>query len=249
MEDFYTLKEERVRLLMEPFVIAVVGAGGKTSLIRHMAGEAQNENKKVLVVTTTHMYKPVNYGIFTNSLPEVQQALNKENLVVVGLPDINEKIKFCGEEFYKKSCPWADVVLIEADGAKGFPLKVPASHEPVIPDNATMILCLTGLSAWGKLVKEVCFRHKEAKEILQKKMPKSCWNTARVDENILACLLKHGYVEPLRKQYPCAVVVPVLNQADTEELQVKGKQVLDNMKEPDGWIMGNLQYSTYAKLF
>ena len=118
---------------MEPFVITVVGAGGKTSLIRRMAGEAQSENKKVLVVTTTHMYKPANYGIFTNSLQDVKQALDKEKLAIVGLPDTRGKIKFCGEDFYRKICPWADVVLIEGDGAKGFPLKVPASHYPVSP--------------------------------------------------------------------------------------------------------------------
>lgn len=54
---------------------------------------------------------------------------------------------------------------------------------------------------------------------------------------------------PLREQYPCAVVVPVINQADTEELQAIGEKILDTMDEPDGWVMGNLQYSPYAKLF
>ena len=234
---------------MEPFVIAVVGAGGKTSLIRRLAGEAQSENKKALVVTTTHMYKPANYGIFTNSLQEVKQALDKEKLAIVGLPDTNGKIKFCGEKFYRQICPWADVVLIEADGAKGYPLKVPGVHEPVIPDNTTMILCLIGLKAWRKLVKEVCFRYREAKDLLNNYLPKTSWDTTSTDEKKLACLLKYGYVTPLREQYPCAVVVPVINQADTEELQAIGKKILDTMDEPNGWVMGNLQYSPYAKLF
>ena len=41
--------------MTKPNIIALVGAGGKTSLIRHLAGEAISGGQKVLVVTTTHM--------------------------------------------------------------------------------------------------------------------------------------------------------------------------------------------------
>lgn len=39
-------------------VIAFVGAGGKTTLIQKMARELQENGKKVIVTTTTHMYRP-----------------------------------------------------------------------------------------------------------------------------------------------------------------------------------------------
>ena len=35
-----------------------------------------------------------------------------------------------------------------------------------------------------------------------------------VDEAVLECLMVHGYLEPLRKAWPRARVVPVFHQAD-----------------------------------
>ena len=37
-------------------IIAVVGSGGKTSLIRQLAAQYRQEGKTVLITTTTHMY-------------------------------------------------------------------------------------------------------------------------------------------------------------------------------------------------
>ena len=44
----------------------------------------------------------------------------------------------------------ADYVLVEADGAKRFPLKAPAAHEPVIPDETRLVIAVAGLSGVGK---------------------------------------------------------------------------------------------------
>ncbi len=235
--------------MVEPFVIAVVGAGGKTSLLRRLAGEAREEKKKVLVMTTTHMLRPSQYGIFSEDYDKVKKALATEGLAVVGIPAENNKIKFLGGDFYERVCPLADLVLVEADGAKHYPVKVPAAHEPVIPANATMILSMAGLSAWGKPLKEVCFRAQEAQKLLQSHLPQVQWGSAVLNGNILGCLLQYGYVEPLRAKYPYTLVVPVLNQADTEEAWERGQKVLSDMREPDGWIMGNLHVNTYAQLF
>ena len=37
-------------------IIALVGSGGKTTLLKKMANEFRNEGKKVFVTTTTHMF-------------------------------------------------------------------------------------------------------------------------------------------------------------------------------------------------
>ena len=42
------------------------------------------------------------------------------------------------------------LVLIEADGARRLPLKVPAEHEPVIPEMTTHVLSVYGLDSIGK---------------------------------------------------------------------------------------------------
>ena len=42
-----------------------------------------------------------------------------------------------------------DLVLVEADGSKGLPIKAPAAHEPVVPPSATVVVGLVGLDALG----------------------------------------------------------------------------------------------------
>ena len=51
-----------------------------------------------------------------------------------------------------------DTVLIEADGAKGKPLKYPAPHEPVIPPLSGMVFVLAGLDSLFGQTKEKVFR-------------------------------------------------------------------------------------------
>ena len=53
----------------------------------------------------------------------------------------------------------ADYLLVEADGAAGHPVKVPAEHEPVIPPHVTMVVAMLGLEALGRpLAPEIVFR-------------------------------------------------------------------------------------------
>ena len=57
----------------------------------------------------------------------------------------------------------ADRVIIEADGTKGLPLKVPNDREPVIPAFADAVIAVAGLSALGRPLGEVCHRPELAK--------------------------------------------------------------------------------------
>ena len=52
----------------------------------------------------------------------------------------------------------ADVVLVEADGAKRLPLKAPAEYEPVIPPCADAVAAVAGMDAVGQAVGAVCHR-------------------------------------------------------------------------------------------
>ena len=54
-----------------------------------------------------------------------------------------------------------DLVLVEADGAKGRPLKYPAAHEPVIPPCSGCTVVVAGLDALGRTIAEAVFRSEQ----------------------------------------------------------------------------------------
>ena len=57
-------KEQETGALRHALVIAVAGAGGKSTYIRQQAERQAREGKRVAVTTTTHIYNPcVQYGI------------------------------------------------------------------------------------------------------------------------------------------------------------------------------------------
>lgn len=134
-------------------VIAFVGAGGKTTLIQKMARELQRKGKRVIVTTTTHMYKP-------------DETWNGIEVACVPCETEPEKVQGLPREAYlqlKKRC---DVLLVEADGSKRKPLKVPAMHEPVIPEDADVVIGIAGEAAVGHTLREACHRPELAAKLL-----------------------------------------------------------------------------------
>lgn len=63
---------------------------------------------------------------------------------------------------------WELPILVEADGAKRLPLKVPAEHEPVIPSQTGHVVSVYGLDAIGRTLESTCFRWERAAQILEK---------------------------------------------------------------------------------
>src|SRR5690606_24722149 len=43
-----------------------------------------------------------------------------------------------------------DVVIVEADGSRRLPFKAPATHEPVVPPAATVVVPVVGLAVLGR---------------------------------------------------------------------------------------------------
>ena len=73
------------------YVIAIVGAGGKTSRIKNLTREYVQQGKSVLVTTTTHMGLEPDMGLFEN-LEDIRQQLEKQNVCICGSPVKEEKI-------------------------------------------------------------------------------------------------------------------------------------------------------------
>ena len=245
-----------------PLVISLTGAGGKTSTIRRLAYEAGQRGWKVLVVTTTHMACPEDFGIFADDIPAaameaavvvkkaVSDCLRQRGLAVVGRRAPKGKIAFIGQELYREICPLADLVLVEADGSRRLPLKAPGDGEPVIPANSDLILCLSGLSCLGQRAGDCCLRLEQARALMdlhgRKEYGEDGWLIRPED---MMCLMKHGYLDPLRGRWPAADVVPIFNQADTPEDVKLVREMLDGMGEGLGIASGHLADDRSEGLF
>lgn len=223
--------EALLPLIKSKTKIAVVGSGGKTSIIMCLAEEQKALGKKVLVLTTTHMYTPTQYGIFSGLACDVESALQTDGIAIVGKETNRGKITWPGDGLYHEIAPLADIILIEADGSKRLPLKIPNEIEPVIPPEIDIILVVSGLSAVGKNGKDTCHRWSLARLVL---------DISDEDEIIkpkhLSLLMKEGYLKPLQKKYPAACIIPIFNQADDETIADIGKKIIDELNPERGIV-------------
>ncbi len=136
--------------------IAFTGSGGKTSLMEHLAGEFLKLGRTVAITTTTKIFVKEPY-LLLDEVPVVQAG---SSFIRVGRRNEKGKLTAVSFEDIDMLGSIYDVVLIEADGAKGMPLKFPASYEPVIPPFCEKVIVLCGLDALHMKVNETVFRWK-----------------------------------------------------------------------------------------
>lgn len=164
-------------------VISVVGAGGKTTTIRRLTDEMEKRQKNVAVTTTTRMKKEPHFLLGADA-ERITQRWGQTHQVWFGEQDDNpEKVRGVSEALLDEVRKYGpDLFLIEADGARRLPCKVPESWEPVIYQKSTRVLAVYGLDAVGKSFREACFRPGLAAEILEKKItdPISAVDIARL---------------------------------------------------------------------
>ncbi|WP_367942415.1 selenium cofactor biosynthesis protein YqeC [Enterocloster citroniae] len=249
--DGLGLEEQMGKKGTLPYVMAVTGAGGKTSFIRRLAWEGASLGRRVLVTTTTHMARPEHLGVFTQQVRDVKSMLDRESVAVAGRLTGEGKISSLEPDFYESICPEADLVLVEADGSKRLPLKVPRPGEPVIPGNTDMILCVSGLTALGFPAADRCCRLDFALEIMEEHGRRDYMDGGQwiIGPEDLGCLMLHGYLNPLRSRYMGIPVIPVFNQADTLKLAEVSLRLLREMNEDLGIALGGLHQDVSASLF
>ena len=146
-------------------LVAVVGAGGKTTIIHMLARELSALGYRVVITTTTHMMKPERDCYEWENMPELQPG----DVIYLGADCENGKIMKPKELSFVTLKERADMILVEADGSKKMPLKVPAEHEPVIPKETDLVIGVLGFHSVGRRVKEVSHRVSDVEAFLQKK--------------------------------------------------------------------------------
>lgn len=153
-------------------VISVVGGGGKTSLVFRLTEEFVSLGKKVIVATTTHMaYEPDRPFAEDGETVKVRRNLEEYGYTVAASKMTGEsipKIRSLPDGCLQKLRSECDVMILEADGAKGLPLKVPADWEPVIPEMTDIVIGVMGLDCLGKKIKDTVHRPELAAQLLEK---------------------------------------------------------------------------------
>lgn len=153
-----------LRLLEAPFkpVIALTGAGGKSTLLFRLGAELAAAGQQTVLTTTTRLWAAqVDRAPFTilSASPHVlEQELPislrgyRQVLVAQGPAAEPGKVQGLSPDLVCRLAALADVdaVVVEADGSRERPLKAPAGHEPVVPSCATHVLLVAGMGAVGQ---------------------------------------------------------------------------------------------------
>lgn len=152
---------EALGLARGPELVAIVGGGGKSSL---MFALARSLPGRVVMTTTTR--------IFAAQMSQAAEActLADENwgerldaftssLLVLGGVEGDRAVGVPPElPALMLARPGVDWVVVEADGSRMQPVKAPAAHEPAIPDETGLLVQVVGIDALSGPIREVAHR-------------------------------------------------------------------------------------------
>lgn len=163
-------------LMIEPGITAIIGSGGKSTLLRALGLELMRAGGRVLLCTTTHMF-PVAGVPWDGSSRRLDAApwkpgalhvpgctceacvgLARGSICQAGVLDPETGKLSSPVEPLDELAQRFDYVLAEADGSKRLPLKAHAAWEPVIPAVTANVVWVVGASGLGKPVDEVVHR-------------------------------------------------------------------------------------------
>ena len=163
-------------LKIEPGITAIIGSGGKSTLLKTLGLELMRAGGRVLICTTTHMFPvagvpwdgssrrlgaaPWKPGALhtPGCTCEVCAGLARGSICQAGVLDPETGKLSAPAESLDQLAQRFDYVLAEADGSKRLPLKAHASWEPVVPVGTANVVWVVGASGLGKPVAEVVHR-------------------------------------------------------------------------------------------
>lgn len=141
--------------------IAIIGAGGKTTLLNMLS--AYKRDAHVLATTTTHirpMSPPDADRLCINPEPDaLRAALSCSGITCAGILNAENKLCSLSPELLALAEQDADYIFYEADGAKRMPLKLHNQTEPVILPGTAHCIIVAGLSALGRPLSSCVHRY------------------------------------------------------------------------------------------
>ena len=140
-------------------VVALTGAGGKTSAMYLLGWELAQERKRTILTTTTRIFPPgpqdadglIEEGCLAALVEGVQKS-GACRLVVSRRHGPDGKLRGIPPEWVESLSRLEGIagVVVEADGAAGRSIKSPLEHEPVIPPCASLVVPVAGIDAVGR---------------------------------------------------------------------------------------------------
>jgi len=220
-------------------VVSAVGAGGKTTLVYRMASEARASGLTVLVTTTTHMgtlaEEVTGPVLIDDGSPAALIALGEAlaeagRATLLGRRVRPDKLEGIAPARVDVLAALADLVLVEADGARGRSLKVPAPHEPVIPGSTTLVVVVCAMDVLGQPLDE--------ERVHRVELVRAATGVERgevVDEDCLAAALRHQDGYPSRVP-PRARTGVFLNKAEDDSALDAGARLAAHLIPPYHWV-------------
>jgi len=212
-------------------VVALVGGGGKTSVMFRLARELTAHGLRVVTTTTTRIFvtemAAAPYHLIAQDedalLAHLPQTLQQHgHVLIVGGIDVAQNKAYGIEPTLVErfvALPSVDAVIIEADGARMKPFKAPAQHEPVIPSCTTLVVPMAGIEAVGRPLDAASVHRPERIAALAGGALGD-----PVTPEMVAMVLAHP--EGGRRGVPpSARVVPLLNKVEMEEQLATARQV------------------------
>ncbi len=167
-EDPSTGLVDALGLGRAPGLVAVVGGGGKSSLLFALAECLPG---RVVLTTTTRIFAAQMSraaAVCTTADEGWQERLESfdGNLLIVG-PVEGERANGVPPDLPAEwlARPRVDWVVVEADGSRMLPVKAPADHEPVVPERTSLLVCVVGIDALAEPIERVAHRPERVAEI------------------------------------------------------------------------------------
>ena len=196
-------------------LVALVGGGGKTGAMLTLSRELAGRGWRVLASTTTRVGQRVaaSMPVLTMTGDEPPEELAR---VVAESGRAFLSAGRGGDGKLLGVDPWtlttirdrglADVVLVEADGARQMPLKAPGEREPLLPQGVDLVAPVAGLDALG--------RHIRPGEVHRPKLLRQLTDSDVVSPAVIADVLTSD-AGGMKGVPESSEVCPILNKLDT----------------------------------
>ena len=150
-------------------LVSIVGGGGKSALL---FGLARSLPGCTVLTTTTRIFANQTARAATTcriDTPEFEAAMHspRDGLLVIGEIE-GEKARgvATGVPAALLAATGVDFVVVEADGSRMRPAKAPAAHEPVIPEETTLLVVVAGIDALAGPIAQTCHRPERVAALL-----------------------------------------------------------------------------------